>query len=164
MVLWLYLKKIHIEIFTHTISGSCFRIICEGKSWSDRNEIRLILIIFETRWWVHQFNSVQSLSGVQLFVTTWTAACQASLSITNCQSLLKLMSIESVMPCNHLILCHPLLLPPSILPASGSFQMSQSFISGGQSIGASASASVLPTNIQKWFPLGNHIWVYIMSI
>ena len=81
MVLWLYLKKIHIEIFTHTISGSCFRIICEGKSWSDRNEIRLILIIFETRWWVHQFNSVQSLSGVQLFVTTWTAACQASLSI-----------------------------------------------------------------------------------
>ena len=121
MVLWLYLKKIHIEIFTHTISGSCFRIICEGKSWSDRNEIRLILIIFETRWWVHQFNSVQSLSGVQLFVTTWTAACQASLSITNCQSLLKLMSIESVMPCNHLILCHPLLLPPSIFPSNRVF-------------------------------------------
>ena len=58
-----------------------------------------------------------SLSRVQLFVTTWTAALQASLSITNSQSLLKLMSIESVMPSNHLILCHPLLLPPSIFPS-----------------------------------------------
>ena len=63
------------------------------------------------------FSSVQSLSHVQLFVTPWTAACQASLSITNFQSLLRLMSIELVMPSNHLILCHPLLLPPSILPS-----------------------------------------------
>ena len=61
-------------------------------------------------------SSVQSLSCVQLFATPWTAACQASLSITNSQSLLKLMSIESVMPSNHLILCLPLLLPPSIFP------------------------------------------------
>ena len=61
-----------------------------------------------------QFSSVQSLSHVQLFATPWTAACQASLSITNSQSLLKLMSIESVMPSNHFILCRPLLLPPSI--------------------------------------------------
>ena len=59
------------------------------------------------------FHSVQSLSHVRLFATPWTAGCQASLSITNPQSLLKLMSIESVMPSNHLILCHPL-LPPSI--------------------------------------------------
>ena len=58
--------------------------------------------------------SVQSFSRVWLFMTTWTAACQASLSIANSGSLLKLMSIESVMPSNHLILCHPLLLPPSI--------------------------------------------------
>jgi len=64
-----------------------------------------------------QFSSVQSLSGVRLFVTPWTAAHQASLSITNSQSLLKLMSIESVMPSSHLILCHPLLLPPSIFPS-----------------------------------------------
>ena len=64
--------------------------------------------------WQH---SVQSLSRVQLFVTPWTAACQAFLSITNSQSLLKLMSIESVMPSNHLILCHPLLLLPSIFPS-----------------------------------------------
>ena len=61
--------------------------------------------------------SVQLFSRVQLFVTPWTAARQASLSITNSWSLLKLMSIESVMPSKHLILCHPLLLPPSIFPS-----------------------------------------------
>ena len=63
------------------------------------------------------FSSVQSLSCVRLFVTPWTAACQASLSITNSWSLPKLMSIESVMPSNHFILCHPLLFPPSIPPS-----------------------------------------------
>ena len=61
-------------------------------------------------------HSIQSLSSVRLFVTPWIAACQASLSITNFQSLLKLMSIVSMMPSNHLILCRPLLLPPSIFP------------------------------------------------
>ena len=65
--------------------------------------------------------SVQSLSHVQLFVTPWTAAHPASLSITNSWSLLKLMSIKSVMPSNHLILCHPLLFPPSIFPSIGVF-------------------------------------------
>ena len=69
--------------------------------------------------------------------TSWTAAHQASLSISNSQSLLKLRSIESVMASNHIILCHPLLLLPSIFPSSGSFPMSQFFTSGGQSIGAS---------------------------
>ena len=64
-----------------------------------------------------QFSSVQSLSCVRLFITPWTAACQASLPITNSQSLLKLMPIESVMPSIHLILCHPLLLLPSIFPS-----------------------------------------------
>ena len=63
------------------------------------------------------FSSVQLLSCVQLFATPWTAACQTSLSITNSWSLLKLMSIESVMTSNHLILCHPLLLPSSIFPS-----------------------------------------------
>ena len=63
------------------------------------------------------------------------------------------MSSESVMPSNHLILCHPLLLPPSIFPSIGSFQMSQFFASGSQSIGVSASASVLPMNIQDWLDL-----------
>ena len=65
---------------------------------------------------MNQFSSVQSLSRVRLFVTPWTTACQASLSITNSQSLPKLMCIESVMPSNHLILCCPLLLLPSIFP------------------------------------------------
>ena len=66
---------------------------------------------------MYQFSSVQSLSHVQLSVTTWTTAHQASLSITNSQSVLKLMSIESVMASNHLILCHPVLFLPSILPS-----------------------------------------------
>ena len=64
-----------------------------------------------------QFNSVQSLSRVQFFATPWTAAHQASLSVTNSQSLLKLLSIESVMPSNYLILCRPLILPPSVFPS-----------------------------------------------
>ena len=64
-----------------------------------------------------QFSSLQSLSHVLLFATPWTVACQPSLSITNSQSLLKLMSTESVMPSNHLIHCHPLLVPPSIFPS-----------------------------------------------
>ena len=69
-----------------------------------------------------QFSSVQLLSHVQLFATPWTAACQASLSITNSCSLLKLMSIESVIPSNHLILCQPLLLLPSIFSSIGLFK------------------------------------------
>ena len=95
-----------------------------------------------------QASSVQSLSCVQLFVTSWTAAPQASQSVTNSWSLLKLMSIVSVIPSNHFILCCLLLLPPSSFPASGPLQMSQFFTSGGQSIGVSASASVLLMNIQ----------------
>ena len=69
----------------------------------------------------NQFSSVQSLGHVQLFVTLWTAACKPSLSITNSHSLLKLMSIESVMPSNHLILCRSLPLLPSIFPSIGVF-------------------------------------------
>ena len=97
---------------------------------------------------------VQSLSHVQLFATPRTAAHQASLSFTISYGLLKLMSIESVMPSNHLITCRPLLLLPSIFPTSRSFPVSWLFTSGGQSIGALASASVLPMNIQGWSPLG----------
>ena len=110
-----------------------------------------------------QFSSVQSLSRVRLFGTPWIAAHQASLSITNAWSLLKLMPIESVMPSNHLILCHPLLLLPQSLPASGSFPVSQLFASGGQSIGVSASVSVLPMNTQDWSPLGWTGWISLQS-
>ena len=90
--------------------------------------------------------SVQSLSRVRLFATPWTAARQASLSIANSQSSLRLTSIESVMPSSRLILCRLLLLP-SIFPSirSGSFQMSQLLASGGLSIG-SFSFSISPSN------------------
>ena len=91
-----------------------------------------------------------------------TVACQASLSITNTWSLLKLMSIVSVMPSKHLIFCHPLLLPPSI-PASGSFPVNWFFASGGQSIGVSASTSVLPMNTQDWYPLEWTGWISLQS-
>ena len=107
-----------------------------------------------------EFSSNQSLSCVWLFVTPWTAACQVSLSITNSRSLLKLTSIESVMPSNHLVPFSSHLQP---FPASGSFPMSQFFASGGQSIGVSASASVLPMNIQDWFPLGWTGWISLQS-
>ena len=107
--------------------------------------------------------SVQSLSHTWLFVTLLAPARQAALSITNYQRPPKPMSIESVMPSNHLVLCHPLLLLPSIFPRTGSFQMSQFFTAGGQSIGVSASASVLPMNIQDWFPLGWTGWISLQS-
>ena len=98
--------------------------------------------------------AVQLLSHVQLFVTPWTAGSQVPLSFTISGSLLKLISIESVMPSNHLILCLPFSSCPQYFPASRSFPICQLFASGGQSIGASASASVFPMNIQSWFLLG----------
>ena len=88
------------------------------------------------------------------FATPWTTAHQASLSFTISWSLLKLLSIESVMPSNHLSSVVPFSPCPQSFPVSGSFLMSQLFASGGQRIGASALASVLPMNIQDWFPLG----------
>ena len=110
---------------------------------------------------VYQFSSVQSLSHVRLCVTPWIAARQASLSITNSRS--SLMSIESVIPSRHLILCHPFLLLPPIPPASESFPMSQLFTWGGQSTGASALASVLPKNTQDWSPLEWTGWISLQS-
>ena len=96
---------------------------------------------------------VQSLSRVQLFVTSWTAGHQASLSITNSRHLLKLMSIESMMLSNHLILCDALLLLPSIFPSIRVFSNESVLPIRCQSIGASTSVSVLAMNIQDWFPL-----------
>ena len=108
-------------------------------------------------------SSVQSLSHVPLFAIPWAAACQASLSITNSWSSLKLTSIELVMPSSHLILCRPLLLLPPILPSIRSFLIGQLFSWGGQSIGASALASVLPMNTQDWSPLGWNGWISLQS-
>ena len=113
-----------------------------------------------------QFRSVQSLSRAQLFATLWTAAHQGFLSITNSQSLLKLMSIESVIPSNHPTISSAVVPFSSCLqsfPASGSFPVSWFFASGGQSVGIWASASVFPMNIQHWLPLGWTGWLSLQS-
>ena len=110
-----------------------------------------------------QFSSVQSLSRVRLFATPWTAARQASLSITNSQSSPKLMCIESVMPSGHLTLCRPLLLLPPIPPSIRSFPTSQLFTWGGQSTGVSALASFLPKKSQDWSPLEWTSWISLQS-
>jgi len=118
---------------------------------------------------VYQFSSIQSLSCVRLFVTPWTAAHQASPAITNSQSLLKLMSIESVMPSNHLILCHPLLLLPSIFPSIRVFSSESVLCIRWPKYWSFSFASVLPMNIQDWFPLGLTLLIslyhwYIISL
>ena len=123
-------------------------------------------VIFTHCWKEHklaQFSSLQSLSLVQLSVTPWTVAGQASLSITNSLSPPKPMSIELVMPCNYLILCCPLLLLPSIFPSIRVFSKSQLFTSGSQNMGVSASTSVLPMNTQHWSPLGWTGWISLQS-
>ena len=140
------LASLHLPKLKHLISNSVavFSFCVSGKFQSS-----------------FSICSVQSLSRVWLFVTPWNAERQASLSITNSQSLLKFMSIQWW--------CHPTisssLIPFSSclqsFPASGSFPMSPFFTSDSQSIGASASASVLSTNIQDWFPLG---WSGLISL
>ena len=109
------------------------------------------------------FSSVQSLSRVRLFGTPWIAARQASLSITNSWSSLRLTSIKSMMLSSHLILCPPLLLLPQSLPASKSFPMSQLFTWGGQSTGVSASASFPPKKSRGWSPSEWTGWISLQS-
>ena len=108
-----------------------------------------------------QFSSVQSLSCVQLFATLWTAACQASLSITNSWSLLKLMSIESLMPSNHLILCHSLLLLPSVFPTIRVFSSFSHQVA--KVLEFQLQPSVLPVNTQDRSPLGWTGWISLQS-
>ena len=99
-----------------------------------------------------QFCSVQSLSRVRLFVTPWTAARQGSLP--NSRSSPKPMSIELVMPSNHLILCYPLLFLPSVFPSIRAFSNELALRIRQSNIEASAASSVIPMNIQGWFHLG----------
>ena len=107
--------------------------------------------------------SVQLLSHVQLFVTPWTAACQASLSITNFRSLLKLMSIELVMLSNHLILCHPLLLLPSIFPRIRVFSIESVLHIRGPKYW-SFSFTISPFDqYSGWLPLGWTGWISLLS-
>ena len=98
-------------------------------------------------------SSVQSLSLVWFFATTWTTAHQTSLSTTNSWSLLKLMSIELVMPSNHLILCRPLLSPPSIFPSIRFFSNESVLRIRWTKYWSFSFKSVLPMSIQDWFPL-----------
>ena len=102
---------------------------------------------------------VQWVSHVQISVTPWTTARQVSLPFTISQSLFKLMSMELMMPSNHLTHCRPLLFPPSIFPSSKVFSKESVLHIRSQSIGVSASASVLPMNIQDWFPFGLTGWI-----
>ena len=110
----------------------------------------------------HRWISVQ-FSRVRLFATPWTAAHEASLSITNSWSFLKLMSIKSVMPPNHLILCCPFLVLPSIFPSIRVFSKESVFHIRWPKFGVSASASVLPMNTQDWSPLGWTGWISLQS-
>ena len=118
--------------------------------------------------WLHQFStvqfsSVQSLSHVQLFATPWTATCQASLSATNPQSLLKLMSIESVMPSSQLILCRPLLLLPSMFPSIRVFA-NESVLCIRWPKYWSFTFNISPSNeYSDWFPLGWTGWISLQS-
>ena len=139
-----------------------------GHDWSDlaaeRKLHRSILLITKVAKAKNsQFSSVQSLNRVRLFATPWTAVCQASLSITT-------PGVYSS-SCPSSWWCHPTVSSSVIpfssrlqsFPTSGSFQMSQLFTSGGQSIGVSASTSVLPMNIQGWFSLGWTGWISLLS-
>ena len=110
-----------------------------------------------------QFSPLQSLSHVRLFATSWIAAHQAYLSITNSRSPPKPMSIESVMPSNHLILCHPLFLLPSIFPSIRVFSNESTLRMRWPNIGVSASTSVLQMNVQDWSPLGWTGWISLKS-
>ena len=115
-------------------------------------------------YWMFSFSSVQSLSRVLLFVTPWITALQASLSITNYRSSLRLTSIESVMHSAISSSVVPFSSCPQSLPASGSFPMSQLFEWGGQSTGVSALASVLPKKSQGWSPLEWTGWNSLQSM
>ena len=108
-------------------------------------------------------SSVQSLSRVWLFATPWTAVCQASLSITSSQSLLRLISIKSVMPSSHLLFCRPLLLLPSIFPTIRVFSKESVLRIRWPKYWSFSSASVLQMNIQDWFPLGWTGWISLQS-
>ena len=129
------------------------------KRKAERGEIRKISKTLAFIW----FSSVQSFSHVWLFATSWITARQASLSITNSRSSLKLMSIESGMPSSYLIPYVPFPFCPQSLPASGSFPMSQLVARGGQSTGVSALTSVLPKNTQGWSPLEWTGWISLQS-
>ena len=137
---------------------------CLGNPMDRRTWQATVHGVTKSQSWLS--NWAQSVSSVTQLCPTlrnpWITARQASLSITNSWSLLKLISIESVMPSSHLIII-PFSSCPQSFPASGSFQMSQFFAWSGQSLGVSALISVFPMNILDWFPLGWTHWIFLQS-
>ena len=139
-----------------------------AKHWATRDRRKLLrdLQLRDIYKHILTFSSVQFSSVAQLCLTLcdpWTAARNASLSITNSWSPPKHTSIESVMPSNHLFLCHPLLLLPSVFPSIRVFTNESVLLNRWPSIGVSASASVLPLNTQDWSPLGWTGWISLQS-
>ena len=143
----------------------CFMYkVCECLFPLRYSQLIQILTFISSTWKVmDQFSSVQSLSRVQLFTTPWTAAHQTSLSITNSWSLLKFMSIESVIPSNHLMLCHPLLLPPSIFPSIRIFS-SESFICIRWPKYWSFSFSISPSNEYSGLISSRKDWLDLRAV
>ena len=111
----------------------------------------------------YEASSVQSVSRVRTFVIPWPAACQSSLSITNSQSLLKLLSIELVMPSNHLILCCRLLLPPSVFSSIRVFSSEWVLHVRWPKYWSFSFSIILPMNIKDWFHLGWTGWISLLS-
>ena len=120
-------------------------------------------VIFSVSKSPELISSVQSLSCVRLFATPWTAARQASLSITNSQNSPRLMTIESVMPSSHLILCCPHLLLPPIPPSIRGFSSESTLCMRWPKYWSFSFTSVLPMNTQDWFPLGWPGWISLQS-
>ena len=135
-----------------------------SRDWTCISCISRWILYHWATWEVHQFSSVQLLSHIYLFATLWTAASQACLSITNSFPGAYSNSCPSSQWCHPTVSSSviPFSSCPQSFPASGSFQMSQ-FSSGGQSIGVSSPASVLPMNIQDWFPLGLTGLIFLLS-
>ena len=150
------------------MAGSCWYMAkpiqyCKVKNEKKKKNYKVIPSPWVLENIMHQIRSDQSLSRVWLFATPWITAHQASLSITNSRSSLRLTSIESVMPSSHLILCLPFFSCPQSLRASESFPMSQLFTWGGQSTGVSALASFLPKKSQGWSPSEWTSWISLQS-
>ena len=154
------LSGVSSQLISSSILGTYWLWVCVSNA--ELLSIHLHVWLWWYGWAMLQVDDVvQSLVCVRLFVIPWTAAHQASLTFTISQSLLKLMSIEMVVPCNHLILCCPLLLLPSIFHSIRIFSNELSLHNRWKNIGVSASTSVLPVNNQDWFALG---WTGLISL
>ena len=149
------------KVFHKSISSRCFPYLFLASALTSSKHVFSVGLSVAI---LKSFRlSVQLLSHVRLFATPWIAARQASLSITNSRSSLRLTSIESVMPSSQLILCHPLLLLPPIPPSIRVFSNESTLHIMWKSIGVSASASDLPMNTQDWSSLGWTGWISLQS-